>query len=105
MTKKEINLRIRILLSTYDALIGRISSSVRMITVDWKEDYYHIIAYFDRPTTEEDLEDYKCIVAEILAHFPKILDAIEEVKFVNKPLNKLPTLKEMIFLRKGELDM
>lgn len=102
-TNEEAELRVDVLLATLDALIGQISINVRMITIDWSKKHYYIKAYFDRPTDEEDLNDFQSVSAEVLAHFPEMVDCKEEVEYSEKPLADLIGLKEMVFLRKGEL--
>jgi len=102
MTKTE--LRTKVLLSTMDGLIGYISDNVRMITIDWSEKHYYIRAFFNRPTTEDDLDDFKAVSTEVGADFPSMIDFKEEVIFSLKPIAELPPLKEMVFLRKGEIE-
>lgn len=102
-TNEEAELRVNVLLATLEALIGQISINVRMITIDWSKKHYYIKAYFDRPTDEEDLDDLQSVSTEVLAHFPEMIDCKEEVEYSEKPLADLIGLKEMVFLRKGEL--
>lgn len=102
-TKEEIELRTSVLLATYQGLIGYISADVRMITIDWSKKHYHIKAYFDRPTDDDDLDDFQAVSAEVLAHFPEMIDCKEEVEYSEIPIADLQGLKEMIFLRKGEI--
>jgi len=102
-TKEEIELRKSVLLATYDALIGYISANVRMITIDWSEKHYHIKVYFYQPTNDKDLEDFQAVSAEVLAHFPKMVSCKEEVEYSEKSIEDLKGLKEMVFLRKGEI--
>jgi hypothetical protein len=103
-TKEEIELRTSVLIATLKGLIGYISVNVRMITIDWSKKHYHIKAYFDRPTTDDDLDDFQAVSAEVLAHFPEMIDCKEEVIFSEKPIEELNGLKEMVFLRKGEIE-
>ena len=103
MDEKKIELRKDILLATHEALIGNISYDVRMITIDWDFSFYHIKAYFDRETTEDDLEDFKSISSEVIAHFPDMKDCKEEVEYNKHPILEIEGLKEMVFLRKGEI--
>lgn len=57
-TKEEIELRASVLVATLEGLIGYVSVNVRMITIDWSKKHYHIKAYFDRPTDDNDLDDF-----------------------------------------------
>ena len=102
--KEEQNQRIEILLNTYDALLGRVSPNVRLIQIDWGVNFYYIRAYFDRPTNNEDFDDFSAVSAEVIASFPQVNDVKEEVIYSMKPLSELPVLRELVFLRKGELD-
>lgn len=104
MTTKQMKLRVDILLNTHSALLGRISSNVRMISIAWGETYFYLKAFFDRNTTDEDFEDFDAVSAEVIAAFPNITQVKVEVIYNNAPLAELPGLKEMVFLRKGELN-
>ena len=103
-TKEEIKLRTSVLLATLKGLLGYISVNVRMITIDWSKKHYHIRAYFDRPTNEDDLDDFQTVSTEVLAHFPEMTDCKEEVEYSEKPITELERLREMVFLRKGEIE-
>lgn len=105
LTKEQAELRMMVLLVTQEALIGYISVNVRMITIDWSEKHYHIRAYFDKPTTDDDLEDFKVVTTEVLSHFPTMSDCKEEVIYSHKPISELEGLREMVFLRKDEIEV
>ncbi len=53
---KNNELRIRVLLSSYKAMLGMISPNIRLISIDWDVNYYAIKAYFDRPVYDDDFE-------------------------------------------------
>ena len=102
-TKEEIELRRSVLIATLKGMIGYVSVNVRMITIDWSKKHYHIKAYFDRPTNDDDLDDFGAIATEVLADFPDMIDCKGEVEYSKKPVEELEGLKELVFLRKGEI--
>lgn len=104
MNEQEVELRTRVLLSTYRALLGRISPNMREIMIDWGEDFYKIKAYFDRPTTDDDLELLSDVSGEVAADFPKMIKIEEYVEYSNKPAIELSPLREVVFMRLGELN-
>jgi len=98
-------LRIRVLLSSYSALLGRIHPDIRLITIDWGLEYYAIMAYFNRPVSDDDLELLKGITTEIAADIPQFKSFKEYAEYSLKPVEELKPLKDMIYLRYGELHM
>ncbi len=104
MNNKEIELRVAVLLSTYSALIGRISPNMRSIHIDWGDDFYIIKAYFDRPTDKSDLELLSDVSTEVAADFPKFKSIDEYVEYSVEPAIDLKPLKEVVFMRLGELE-
>ena len=101
----EPELRTRILLSTYSAMLGMISPDIRLITIDWSENYYGIKAYFDRSVVEDDLDILKAITTQVAADFPQMVEFKEFADFSVAPLSELPKLKKAVFIRYGELDL
>lgn len=101
MTENE--LRITVLLCSYQGMIGNISKDLRMITIDWGFKFYKIRAVYDRPITDDDRDDIGVISAEVLASVSTMVDCKEEVEYSNLPIMDLPRLGKVIFLRKGEL--
>lgn len=97
MHNKELHKQV--VLVTKRALKGNLSSSVRMVTIDWSEHYFYIKGYTDSEPTDNDREDFGIISSEVLASFPDINDVKEEVEFSNRPLNELPALRDVIYVR------
>lgn len=104
MNEQEIELRTMVLLSTHRALLGRISPRMRAIMIDWGEHFYKIKAYFDRPTTDDDLELLCDVSGEVAADFPKMNRIEEDVEYSTKPAIELSPLREIVFMRLGELN-
>ncbi|MEO5990601.1 MAG: hypothetical protein ABIP68_03115 [Ferruginibacter sp.] len=99
------DLRIRILLTTYNAILGKIDPGVRLISIDWGKDYYIIKEYLDREVVEDDYEILKSISTEVISHFPQIFKVEEFAEFSIDKVESIPPLKEMVFLRFGELEL
>jgi len=102
-TIKDNELKVRVLLSTYRAMLGMISPNVRLISIDWGIDHYAIKAYFDRPVNDDDFELLKAITTEVAADFPQMNNFKEYAEYSLEPIEKIKALKEMVFLRYGEL--
>jgi hypothetical protein len=94
---------IKILLATYNALLGRIAEGTRAITIDWDNTSYTIVAYFSRPTTDEDLVELRELTTEIAASFPEFTAFKEEAEYSDEPFLTLVPLKEWVFIRSGEV--
>jgi hypothetical protein len=102
-TIKDNELRVLVLLSTHTAMLGMISPDIRLISIDWGSNYYVIKAYFDRPVTDDDFDILKAITTEVAADFPQMDDFKEYAEYSHDPIQSIKALKEMVFLRYGEL--
>lgn len=104
-TFSNIQLRTKVLLCTYDAMLGMISPDVRLISIDWSVKHFYIMAFYDRVINDDDIDILKTITTEVAANFPGINDIKEYAEFSDKPFGEIKALKKMVFLRYGELDM
>lgn len=104
-TTNDTDFKIRILLRTYDAMLGMISNHVRMISIDWSENSFKIKAIYDRPVNDDDIDILKAVSTEVAAGFPKMNDIKEFAEYSLQPFSELAGLKKMVFLRYGELDI
>jgi hypothetical protein len=104
-TTNDIELRTRVLLRTYEAMLGMISNNVRMISIDWTENSFKIKAIYDRPVNEDDMDALKVISTEVAAGFPKMNDIKEFAEYSLEPFSELNGLKKLVFLRYGELEL
>jgi hypothetical protein len=102
-TIKDNELRVRVLLSTYRAILGMIPNDIRLVTIDWGVNHYVIKAYFDRPVNDDDFDLLKVITTEVAADFPQMINISEDAEFSSDPIEKISALKELVFLRYGEL--
>lgn len=98
MTRQE-ELHRQVVLVAKRALKGNLCSSVRMITIDWGDNFFYIKGYLDRDVTEDDCADFSVISSEVIASFPEMNDVKEEVFYSDKPIAELPTLREVIYMR------
>lgn len=102
---KDTDLRVRVLLSTYNALLGKIHPDIRLITIDWGMEHYNILAYFDRAVTAEDFELLRNITDEVAADIPQFIKFNEYAEFASVPIKDLRPLTKTIYVRYGEFDI
>jgi|GEM_PF-6730910 len=98
MTRQE-ELHRQVVLVAKRALKGNLCPSVRMITIDWGDNFFYIKGYLDREVTDDDCADFSVISSEVIASFPEMTDVKEEVYYSDKPIAELPTMREVIYMR------
>lgn len=98
---KEQEIQNSVLLSVQRALLGVITPNIRMITIGWEGiNRLHILAYYDKEPTEEDVEDMNSVCAEIEADVPFEKDKVECL-YSNTEFKNLKVLKFIVYSRKG----
>jgi hypothetical protein len=71
MTAVSEEQRTRALLSVQRALLGAVSPAVRAVVVELQGSALTVTAYFDGEVSEDDIESFSCVEAEIMADFPE----------------------------------
>jgi len=98
MENYELDVRLR--LSIQRALLGQISETLRLITVESTGlELLHIVCYFSSEPTEEQIEDMNIVSTEILADIDFSQDRVE-CSYSTLPMAQLPRLRHTVFARK-----
>jgi hypothetical protein len=100
----ENNLRVQIILSINNALLGNISKHVRAICLNWHfNEWITVRFYLDSDPDDVEKELVSIIFTEFETnlnsseiHFHKFLD---EIIYTNEPFAKLDSLKVTVFWR------
>jgi hypothetical protein len=98
MTEKELNIKVRLICQV--ALLGTITSNIRLITVGWDDlKLFHLRAYFDTKPTEDEIEEMDAVCTEVDADIPFEKDKVECL-YDLRPRKELERLKCVVYSRK-----
>ncbi len=64
-------LRIKVILSMIDALLGEVSPALRSATVSWDEKKIHLYFYYDGEISDEDKKSAERIRTKVSSNFPE----------------------------------
>ncbi|WP_417663507.1 hypothetical protein [Pseudomonas sp.] len=84
------------------SLAGRISKSVRGITIGFDGETIRLVVFFDTPPSESDIEDMRDVEAELVSHHEYQSDLVFSVVPVSESLIEKVDNWGWIFLRREE---
>jgi hypothetical protein len=84
------------------SLVGRISKSVRGVTIGFDGETIRMVVFFDAPPLESDIEDMRDVEAELISHHEYQSDLVFSVVPVAESLIEKVDNWGWVFLRREE---